>query len=131
MSSSNPGKIAIYIWSDGKAAYVGRSAFPRERRGQHRSSALRGSRTAFHAYLREVGIDSGEWKTQWVPAEKAAHLEARWIEAVMRTGARSLNVEHGSAKPARATAWDETNWRAGLAACRKETAYLADFLRPC
>lgn len=119
------GKTAIYLWTDGRAVYVGKSSYPRERRGQHKAAALKGGRSAFHAYLREQGVDAGEWRTQWVPSAEADRLEQEWIEAAVRTGARSLNVRAGTAQPA---APSEANWRDGLEACRKETSYLDRFL---
>jgi hypothetical protein len=118
---------AVYIWSDGLAVYIGQSAYPRERRGQHRSSARKGSRTAFHAYLRahaHLGVDSGgTWHTQWVDStDDALRLEGQLIEQAMQSGRLLvLNVDGG---PAVAALASELNWRAGLEACRRETAYL-------
>lgn len=123
---AQPGRTAIYLWTDGRAVYVGRSAFPRERRGQHRASALAGGRSAFHTYLRANGVDSGTWRTVWVANSDAERLEREWIEASVRTGARSLNVRSGAAPAAPAPAGFD--WRAGLEACRKETGYLDRFI---
>jgi predicted GIY-YIG superfamily endonuclease len=145
----------LYMWvsADGQAVYIGQTAFPRERRGQHRACALKGSRTEFHTYLRDHGVNSGEWHHHPVHVGDAARLEQEWIDAAVGTGAQVLTkapkVDKVGAVLTKAPKVDkvgavltkapkvgkvhtsapaEVDWRAEVMRAREETAYLSHLI---
>jgi hypothetical protein len=117
----------LYMWEDGRAVYIGRSAYPRERRGQHRSAARKGSTTRFHAYLREKGVSSGRWHTQEVSVGGVEALEAQWLRAAEQSGALVLNEARCAPAPT-SEAEEYIDHRPALRKVRSETAYLDTLL---
>jgi hypothetical protein len=117
-----PTPCAVYIWTDGRAFYIGQTFYPRERRGQHRSAARKGGRSAFHTYLRTHGVECGTWHTQWVESKAAAErLEYELVQTADQQGLTLLNVVGGPAVVAPA---GEPDYRPDLLAVRADTSYL-------
>jgi hypothetical protein len=81
--------VACMAWSDGRTAWVGQSAFPRERKGQLRSAARSGRGGDLGKALRATDL-GGEWYYQWCSEAEAGPLADLWKERLRSAGLRVI-----------------------------------------